>query len=95
MTCRVTCVVRLMLLRSADGLWDPTKLLPGAVPSAIERPVREAGRLPSSSDEIKNGSGYRIPPLSHTTSWHAQDQLHFSILLYVIKSNRWYMAGVN
>jgi hypothetical protein len=68
MTCRVTCVVRLILLRGADGFWDPNSLLPGAVPPGIERTVREAGHLPSSSDEIKNGCGYRIPPLSHIPS---------------------------
>jgi len=77
----VTCVFRLMLLRGAGGLRHPTGLLPGAVPSGIGRPVREAGQLPSSSDEIKNGSGYRIPPLPHIPSWHARNQLHFLILL--------------
>lgn len=77
----MTCVFCLMLLRRADGLWDPSSLLPGAVPSGIERPVREAGLLPSPSDEIKNGSGYRIPPLPHIPSWHAQNQLLFLILL--------------
>jgi len=70
-----------MLLRAADGLWDPTSLLPGALPPGIERPVREAGHLPSSSDEIKNGPGYSIFPLSRIPSWHAQNQLWFLIVL--------------
>ena len=91
MTCCVTCVFRLMLLRGADGLSDPNSLLPGTVPPGIERPVREAGHLPSSSDEIKNGSGYRISPLSHITSWHAQDQLYCNIVK-VIKPSGWYMT---
>ena len=84
MTCRVTCVLR--------RAWDPTSMLPGTVPPGLQRPVREAGHLPSCSDEIKNGSGYRMPPLCHVTSWqwHVQDKLRFLLLLNVMKANRWY-----
>jgi hypothetical protein len=46
----------------------PIQWIPGALSLGVKQLGCEAGHLPPSSAEIKNGGA--VPPLPHISSWH-------------------------
>jgi hypothetical protein len=78
----------------------PIQWVPGAISPEVKRPGREAGHLPPSNAEVKNGGA--IPPLPDMSSWrgaylikHRDNFTFYIIRPIVFKCYIWHKTTVH